>query len=67
MRKRNFTTAKRLVREYLIFVIFYVKKIHAGDFIVSTFKFHRKAALQVTAIPFPFDQIITSDKSQTRL
>jgi len=53
MRKRNFTTAKRLVREYLIFVIFYVKKIHAGDFIVSTFKFHRKAVLRVAPIPFP--------------
>jgi len=41
----------------LIFVIFCSKKINADDFIVSTFKFHWKTVLQVTAIPVPFESI----------
>jgi len=56
----------RPIQEYLIFVIFYVKKINAGDFIVSTFKFPRKLSYKYS-IPFPFDELIANDKIQTRL
>jgi len=44
---------KVTIHKYLIFVIFYVKKINEGDFIVSTFRFHLKTVLQLTAIPLP--------------
>jgi len=48
---------KRLIQEYLIFVIFCVKKINADDFNVSTFRFHLKTVLQVSAIPLPLESI----------
>ena len=50
-------TEKRTIQKYLIFVIFCVKKINAGDLNVSTFKLHLKTVLQVTAIPLTSESI----------
>ncbi len=55
---------KRAIREYLIFVIFCLKKLNGNDFIFLTLNIHLKTFLQklshkLPPLPLPFESIST--------